>query len=383
MQRVQKAKQLYPFLVENLNLQPADLLLKYKSKLGADAHFAAVQLNGLKRAQKKIPTWFANNATLYPPNINLEQSSGELTALYKGQFFKSVKTSADLTGGFGVDSWAIAQQVERHNYIEPNAELLEIVKSNFTAFNIQNSNFNIQTAEEWLAQEQKVDAIYIDPSRRVEGQKKFKLSECTPDVVGLQNDILKLSNKVVLKLSPLADLSAIVNELSQVVEIHVVALKNEVKELLVLQQSGFNGLAKIIGVNILDYNNCARFEFKSIDEKKCKIAYCNVKKYVYEPNASILKAGAFNLVGNRFNLEKLHPNTHLYTSEHLIDNFMGRAFEVIDYKPQKVNIISRNHPLKPTQLAKKYKVKEGALDEYLLAFRDTEKPKVVFSKRLY
>jgi precorrin-6B methylase 2 len=380
--RVERAKALYPFLLENLHLSPAEFILKNKSKLGDDVQFAASQLNGLRRAKKKLPSWFKNDAILYPPNLNIEQSSSELTANYKKQFFKGAKTSVDLTGGFGVDSWAIAQETKEHIHSEPNAELSEIVKSNFSAFKIQNISFTISTAEDWLAKHEKVDAIYLDPSRRVEGQKKFKLEECVPDVVALQERMLTQAKKVIIKLSPLADLKAILSELKSVAEIHVVAVKNEMKEVLVLLERACESEAQIHCVNFTTDNNKQVFSFKITEESQAEAQLSAVKDFIYEPNASILKAGAFKLVAQKFGLQKIHTNTHLYTASHVIEDFPGKVFRLSDERPKKVNIISRNHPMKPMQLAKKYKVKEGALDDYLLAFRDIEKPKVVFAKLL-
>jgi 16S rRNA G966 N2-methylase RsmD len=380
--RVERAKALYLFLLENLHLSPAEFILKNKSKLADDVQFAASQLNGLRRAKKKLPSWFKNDAILYPPNLNIEQSSSELMASYKKQFFKGLKTSVDLTGGFGVDSWAIAQEADKHTYIEPNVELLEIVKSNFSALKIQNTEFKISTAEDWLEQNQEVDAIYLDPSRRVEGQKKFKLTECVPDVVALQERMLTQAKRVIIKLSPLADLKAILSELKGVAEIHVVAVKNEMKEVLVLLNRACDKEAQIHCVNFTTDNNKQEFSFKIAEESQAEAQLSAVKDFIYEPNASILKAGAFKLVAQKFGLQKLNANTHLYTASHVINNFPGKVFKISDDRPKKVNVISRNHPMKPTQLAKKYKVKEGALDNYLLAFKDIEKPKVVFAKLL-
>lgn len=381
MIKVERAKALYPFLLENLQLSPAEFILK-NNKLGDDVQFAASQLNGLRRAKKKLPSWFNNDAILYPPNLNIEQSSSELTANYKKQFFNGLKTSVDLTGGFGVDSWAIAQETENHIYIEPNDALLEIVKSNFSELKIQNSKFNNQKAEDWLIQNHVVNAIYLDPSRRVEGQKKFKLDECVPDVVALQEIMLKRANKIIIKLSPLADLKAILSELKGVAEIHVLAVKNEMKEVLVMQEKACDKETQIHCVNFTTDNDKQEYSFKISEESQAEVKLSMVKDFIYEPNASILKAGAFKLVGLKFGLQKLHANTHLYTATHLIKDFPGKVFKLSDERPKKVNVISRNHPMKPTQLAKKYKVKEGALDDYLLAFRDIEKPKVHFAKQI-
>ncbi|MFY0673641.1 MAG: hypothetical protein JXQ87_09555 [Bacteroidia bacterium] len=382
MNKVERAKALYPFLLENLHLSPAEFILKYKSKLGDEIQFGASQLNGMRKAKKKLPTWFENDAILYPPNLNLEQSSSELTSIYKRQFFKGLKSSVDLTGGFGVDSWAIAQEAKEHTYVEPNTELLEIVKSNTSAFKIQNLKFNNSIAEDWLDKDATVEAIYLDPSRRVEGQKKFILTECVPDVVTLQNVMLKNAQKVLIKLSPLADLKAIHTQLKNVSEIHVVAVKNEVKELLVLQcfTELDEPIIKTINYRSTEETDC--FSFLLSQEQSTQVGMSAVKTFIYEPNAAILKAGAFKLLASRMGLRKLHANTHLYTSDEQVKAFPGRVFKLNISQPKKVNIIARNHPLKPKEIAKKYKVKEGAKDDFLLAFRDIEKPKICYCKLL-
>lgn len=378
----EKAAEFHAFLLEHLSLNTADFIIQFQKRFGADIKFLAQQLNGMQRSQKKLPTWFSNPSVLYPPKLNLEQASSEITANYKANLFVDGQASIDLTGGFGIDSFYLAQKFSNHNYCEINEDLVGFVASNFKALGAANIDVFVGDGLGKLQTFEKVDLIYLDPSRRVEGQKKFLLSECVPNIIDLHNLLLSKADRVMVKLSPLADIKQIINSLPSVKKIHIISVKNECKEVVAILDNASNYDVEIIAINITKETETSSFSFYLEQEEKAQTTFSKVKKYVYEPNASILKSGAFKLVAERYKLDKLHPNTHLYASDDQLDSFPGRCFKVVEAPFSKANIISRNHPFTPNKLAKKYKIKVGAKNEFLLAFTDIEKPKVVFAEQI-
>jgi len=375
------AKKYYLTLKNHLSVKPSEFLLKHQKDFGELTKDLAVQLNGLQKAQKKLPTWFDNPSILYPPNLNLEQCSSQVTAQYKASLLKG-GLSADLTGGFGIDSYCLAQSFEEHHYVEKDSRLAAIASSNFEVLGATNVRIHQSDGIDWiLGSEGGFDLIYLDPSRRNEGGRKFLLEDCEPNILRHHKALLAKSRQVLYKLSPLIDISSVLNGLGQVKTLHVVAVKNECKEVLVLSEQGYSNSVDIVTVNFSDDQTQEVFHFSRSEEFAAKADYAGVDKYVYEPNAAILKSGAFNLLSQRFALSKLHTNTHLYTSSKYLAHWPGRIFELVDEHYTQANIISRNHPLKPAAIAKKLKLKEGG-EHYLLAFRDIEKPKMLFAKRL-
>lgn len=377
-----QAADYYQQLNELIALRPADFILQYRKEFGYLTKELAQQLNGLQKARKKLPTWFSNRAILYPPNLNLEQCSSELTAKYKASLC-SGKSSVDLTGGFGIDSYFLGQSFARHTYIEQNKELYDVVRQNFKSLGVETVSTHCGSGIEWIASTQELpDLVFIDPSRRVAGGKKFVLDQCEPNLVEVQDILLKKAKRVLYKLSPLLDISALFEQLKGVEAIHIVSVKNECKELLVLASEKNEADPRIHTINFLNDLEEERFEFSLQDIHAKTNRYSKALTYLYEPNASLLKSGAFDYMADAFKLHKLHSNTQLYTSHELLGNWPGRVFEILDITFQKVNVISRNHPMSPKQLVKKLKLKEGADSEFLLAFTDMEKPKTVFARKL-
>ena len=232
------------------------------------------------------------------------------------------------------------------------------------------------SAEEYLSkQEKKHDLIYLDPDRRKEDKRLFLIKDCSPDLSQIQESLLNSSKRVMVKYSPMLDITAALKELNKVEEVHVISVKNELKELLfVLDKEARNPIIKCVE---LQQNNLSSFEFRQEEEIHSEIEYGELRGYLYEPKAAILKAGAFKTVGARFNLIKLAKNTHLYTSEHPNPDFPGRILKVISVNknPSKdikmANIVSRNSGLSVDQIKKKYKIKEGG-NLFLYAFQDRE-----------
>lgn len=327
------------------------------------------QIEAKIKAKEKLPTWFSSKNIIYPSKIALEQTSSEKTALYKSNLIIGEKI-IDLTGGFGIDSYYFSKHFKQVIHCEHNSELSEMVKHNFSQLNAENIECISGESESVLETlNEQFDWIYIDPSRRNEAKGKvFMLRDCEPNVPDLLDFYFNYSSKILIKTAPLLDLTAGLKELKNVSVIHIVALENEVKEILWEIHQGFEGNPKIKSIN-LTKNNEENFEFK-LNETSIKINYGEPEKFLYEPNAAIMKSGGFDEVAFQFNLTKLHPHSHLYTSDEKID-FCGRVFEITTVFPyqkkemklhlenKKANITIRNFPETVEIIRKKWKIKEG------------------------
>ena len=328
------------------------------------------QIKGRKVAEKKFP--FLNQENIiFPPNLNLEQASSQDTADFKKQFFKG-KKFVDLTCGFGIDAYFLSQNFEEITLIEQNTELLDIVKHNWEVLG-RKANFINQKLEDFLKNNKEhFDLIYLDPARRDNHNRKvFLLEDLSPNIIEIQEQLSDISTEILIKLSPLIDIQHLVSSLQNIYKIWIIAVKNEVKEVLVYLKKTENQ-PEISCINL--QSSEPEFHFNLDDEKNCQSEFSIPKKYIYIPNNSVLKSGAFNLVSEKFGLKKLHQNTHIYTSEEKIEHFPGRIFETEEInskaikKGEQFNIITKNFPLKPEEIKKKYKIKDGG-NQYLIAVK--------------
>lgn len=328
------------------------------------------QIEGYRKSESKLPSWHSTPNTLFPPKLNIEQTSSEVAATYKADLISGA-SMADLTGGFGVDTYFFSKQFKEVLYVEQNTALYELAKHNFTMLGATHiSCIN----DDGLAQltQKKFDLIYLDPARRHESKGKvFFLKDCEPNVVESLDQLLQHTTTLLIKTSPMLDISIGLKELDHVQEVHVVAVQNEVKELLWLLSKDNQKPIQIITVNILQ-EATQYFEFNY--QESNHLEYCEPSSYLYEPNAAILKAGAFNDIAAAYPICKLAPHSHLYTSNELKE-FPGRRFkinQVIPYKKGsmktltklKANVTTRNFPETVAQLRKKWKIAEGG-DRYL------------------
>jgi len=368
------------FILEHIDDDIHQLALQSGKFPLIDISLAIRQINGKQKVKSKIPSFFRNEDILYPAQLSLEQSSSESTAKYKSTLCEG-KSLTDLTGGFGVDCYFLSQRFEQVSYVEQNTELCEIAGHNFKVLGCPNIEIHNTTSEKFLTEMLHSDWIYIDPARRSEsGKKTVLLSDCEPDVSALSKLLQQKASKVMIKLSPMLDITAALRELSDTSEIHVISVDNECKEILLILNSISNENPKIKTINISKNKTFQIFECNSEKESACKIEYSSsVEKYLYEPNSSVMKSGLFKSVGSSFSLSKLHVNTHLYTSlEHKTD-FPGRVFEVVKIwgntkqelkelvlKIPKANISVRNFPLTVEEIRKKIKIKDGG-EIYLFA----------------
>ncbi len=357
------------FIDANLKSDISSLILKGIPFNFVDAKDVIEQVEAKKRCEKKLPTWFRTRNIYYPNKLNIEQTSSEITAKYKAGLV-SGKSLIDLTGGFGVDAYFFSKQIENITHCEINVQLSEIVKHNYKALSITNITFISESGIDVLKKlDQPFDWVYIDPSRRdTSKQKVFLLSDCTPNIKTFQELFLKYAQHVMIKTSPLLDLFATLSDLNNVKVVYVIAVNNEVKELLWILERNYDGKVTVKAVN-LQKENIQNFKFNFKDEPKAEVEYSKPLAYLYEPNSAILKAGAFNSVSHQLKIKKIHKHSHIYTSEKLID-FPGRRFKIekqlafnkklfTKENIEKANITTRNFPLSVSDIRKKLKIKDG------------------------
>jgi hypothetical protein len=400
--------QVQKFIFEHEAEDEIDLLLKHTTIQGIPTTLVADQISGRRKAKLKLPTWYATKNIIYPPSANVEQCSSEETATFKVELLKqNIKSDfdkvVDLTGGFGVDSFFLSSLFREVDYIEPDENLVQITKHNVTI--LQEARGKKQearihhhhtTAEKFLeAANGTFSLVYIDPSRRTKGnQKIFRFGDCMPNITQLQDIVFQKADRLLVKASPMLDLLQGVKELKHVEKVFIVAVENECKEVLFLCRKGFEDEPAIEAVDLSDTANqdFISFDFLFSEEKNSTAEFSNPLRYLYEPNAAILKAGAFKLIANRFSLKKIQQHTHLYTSENLITDFPGRIFEIEalikpdakivrqQFPEGKANVVTRNYPLSPDELKKKTGLKDGG-EKFLIGFSGVhEKFVVVCSK---
>jgi len=377
------------FIFEHEKDDEDKLVLKNKEILGVPSSWIATQIKARKKSAYKIPLYYKTKGVIYPPSLNLEQSSSESTAKFKAMiasgWITSHKAFCDLTGGFGVDSFFFSQQFSNCDYSEPQKDLMEIAQHNHDVLGAKNIHHHNKDAIDFLLDvEKRYDLIYIDPSRRSSTQKRVHgFADCVPDVIDLGEDLYQHSDRLMIKASPLLDIQQGIKDLSFVSRVLVVSVDNECKELLFLCEKDFAGEAIIECYN-LDKNQ-SEFKFRFSDERAAVIPFSDPLQYIYEPNASVLKGGAFKSIALAFDLQKIQVNTHLYTSDRLIENFPGRVFRVKenanDSKPAKANIIVRNYPMPVDEIKKKTGIKDGG-DLYVLFFSGVKKKFAVSADRL-
>lgn len=365
--------------IEELALQRS----KYKHLSDDEWRWLLQQTEGRERTADKLPLFASMEDWWYPVRVSCEQCSSEQTAQYKASLVSGEKM-ADLTAGYGVDTFFMSERFKQACYVEQNAELCRIAAHNFALTDHQQSIIiHNMTAEDFLKTAGQYDLIFADPARRDNyGGKVFKLDDCTPNIVELLpalREHLTPKGRVMLKLSPMLDISQAVNALAAVQwDVHVVAVKNEVKEVLLV--SGGTGLVTAIDLAKKDQV----FTFTKEDERACGFRQETGNwKYLYEPNAAILKAGAYKLVAARYGLQKMDVNTHLYASDKLVEDFPGRVWQIATAPTPitSANVICRNYPLTPEQLKKKMRIKDGG-DIYVIGCRMNGKPAVFTAERI-
>jgi hypothetical protein len=374
------------FIDKNINSDIKKMALQKNPFPNTDWRLILSQIESKSKSKKKLPTWFSTKNIIYPAKISIEQTSSEATALYKSSLV-SGKKLIDLTGGFGVDANYFSKNIDQVFHCEINAELSSIVKDNFDKLSTDNvtciSGDSLSILKEL---HQTFDWIYIDPSRRSDAKGKvFLLKDCLPNVSNNLDFFLKYASNILIKTAPILDISAGLLELKFVKKIHVVALEHEVKELLWEIEKDFSGQIEIKTIDILKEKN-QEFSF-ILNSHLDHVTFSKAEKYLYEPNAAIMKSGGFDKVAVYFKLSKLHQHSHLYTSNELIE-FPGRRFEVKqsflynkaemtkNLKNSKINITTRNFPISVVEIRKKWNIEDGGYD-YCFFTTDANNNKIV------
>jgi hypothetical protein len=378
------------FITDHLKSNITKMILTGSPFIDVSVQELAEQIISKLKSEHKIPSWFSNKNIYYPPKVSIEQSSSEITANYKSKLIKG-DTIIDITGGFGVDCFYFSKRFKKVIHCEINTHLSTIVKHNYKQLNIRNIVIFSGNGIEYLKNyKETYSCIYLDPSRRDERKGKvFLLKDCIPNVPEHIDFLFSKTNQILIKNSPILDLTSAINELKFVKEIHIVAIQNEVKELLFLLEKGYDKSIRIETVNnspkkIQSFNFNYKEEATSI--------YSKPLTYLYEPNSAILKSGGFHQICNQLEVFKIHEHSHIFTSKKIID-FPGRIFKIeliLPYQKKKIknllknnkaNITTRNFPKTVDQIRKETKIKEGG-DSYLFFTKiNTDQLAVLFCKK--
>ena len=381
------SEQVQAFIVEHEADDIHKLALSLKPIDDVSVTELLAQINGRKKAKEKLPEWYSCSGIYWPAPLSIEQCSSETAAKYKASLL-SAHTMADLTGGAGVDTYYLSKSFKRADYIERDARLCEVAQHNHKVLGANNIHHHQTEATAYLQQMAPVDMIYLDPARRDENKHRvFLLENCEPNVVSLLPLLLEKADQVIIKTSPILDIRTTLDRLKNVLAVHIVGVNNDCKEVLYILGKRPMTSPDFYTVNFTR-NSSQRFHFNLHTEGMAATTYSEVLQYLYEPNAAIMKAGAFRSIGAAFGLNKLHANTHLYTSDELQEDFPGRTFRVkhvlrVDKKSllallpeKKANVSTRNFPMKPESLKKKFGLLDGG-DIYLFGFTDYQEAKKI------
>jgi hypothetical protein len=399
------------FIREHADDDVLKLMLKASQYKDIDLRFAAGQIMARRQVKDKLPSWYANDRLIFPPAPAAEQCSSELTAIYKQRLVDSNDVVFDLTGGLGADAYFLSRKVRKVTYVERNAAYCETAAYNMKRLEAHNvcilngdaADLITGNTDQTVAGAESLSAanvFYLDPARRGAGNRRmFAMEDCEPDLTKIWPLLCEKHVKIIVKLSPMLDISRVLSQLPEVTEVHVVSVKNDCKELLVVnpsRQSGDDGRedVKICCVNFTSSGEEQSFCFSLDEEKAAVVSYAKaIDRYLYEPNASILKAGAYKAVSSRYGLKKLHVNSHLYTSETCMPSFAGRIFEVknvykfdnrlcreLPAQVPKANLSVRNFPLSVDELRKRTRIADGG-DVYLFATTLSGSKKVLIDCR--
>ena len=377
------------FIEENSRADVRSLALQAKKYPQVDMAMAVVQIAGRQIAEVKVPSWCQVEGLLYPKHLSMEQCSSEATAIYKAGLVEG-DAFADLTGGFGIDCSFLSRKFKQADYVERQAELCELARHNFPLLGL-NIGVHNEDGVEYLKRMQPVDCLFLDPARRDgHGGKTVAISDCEPDVSALEDLLVEKAQTVMIKLSPMLDLSLALKALRYVKEVHIVSVNNECKELLLILQK--TSVSSEVAIHCEHIVNAQHLHYTFTQEQEhtsdCPLT-TEVDAYLYEPNASILKAGAYRSLTQTYGVKKLHTSSHLYTSSHFIEDFPGRRFqieavsgfgkkELKDFLQglDKANLTIRNFPSSVAELRKRLKLKEGG-EDYLFATTLADESKVL------
>ena len=372
--------ELRDFIHEHINDDTAELLLAARKYPDIDVPFVVEQIEARRRLKGKLPEWYENKDIIMGGRVPAEQCSSELTARYKQSIVKG-ESLCDMTGGMGVDFWYMSEGMERAIYTERNEELCSIAKHNFQVLQPLGVEYVIRCGDGRELPIPSVDIIYLDPARRAgDGSRVYAMEDCEPNIVEWQDELLKHAKMVLVKLSPMVDLTDVLRKLKGVKELHIVGVKNECKEVLVKAHAlDDSACAGCVEVHCVDFLTSGKIEyvFSVLGGMEISLIDGEVKRYLYEPDVTLMKAGAFGSLCARYPVWQLDVDTHLMTSDEWIPEFPGRVFEVEEMIPfsskvlkrlkkeiPQANIAVRNFVMTADELRKKTGIKDGG-DVYL------------------
>ena len=363
------------FIREHADDDVRQLALRGTNQSEVDLSYALEQIAGRQKARLKLPSWANIDGIVYPPHLSMEQCSSEATARYKASIAGKGALIVDLTAGFGVDMAFIAQGFQRAVHVERQPQLCAISSENYRLLGLNHVEVVCGDGVEYLHQMSHADLLFIDPARRDEhGGRTYGIADCTPNVLEMLDEMLKKADRVMIKLSPMLDWRKAVADLRKVSEVHIISVDNECKELLLEVKSDSPSL-RVVCVNLLSDGKQECFEFDALHPSPSSSTYhfsLLPSHFLYEPNASIMKAGCFALLEQHFGAVPLDKNSHLFVSDQEMAGFPGRAF-VIEKRTSmnkrelkaaladidKANITVRNFPMSVAELRKRLKLKEG------------------------
>jgi hypothetical protein len=368
------------FIRSHANDDVRQLALQGKKNPEVDMTYALDQIAGRQKARVKIPSWAANDGIVYPPHLSMEQCSSEATARYKAQIAGKGERIVDLTAGFGVDMAFMSVNFAEAEHVEQQVALCAISSANYACLGLQHINVVCNDGVAYLHKMEHADLIFIDPARRNEhGGRTYGIADCTPNVLELIDEMLEKADRVMIKLSPMLDWQKAVSDIGSVSEVHIVSVANECKELLLVVDR------KAKPLKVFCVNDGQIFSYSSNDEIRNFNQQPSDPQYLYEPNASVMKAGCFQLIAQRFAISQPDKNSHLFLSEQIIPDFPGRGFAIervctMNKRELKTglagitqaNIAVRNFPLSVADLRKRLKLKDGG-EVYIFATTSAEK----------
>ena len=362
------------FIKEHINDDVSQLALRGSKEPEVDMGYALHQIAGHQKAKTKIPSWSATDGMVYPPHLAMEQCSSEATARYKARIAGQGQLFVDLTAGFGVDMAFISQGFKQAVHVERQEQLCAISSHNFTLLGLNHIEVVCGDGVAYLHTMPHADLIYIDPARRDEhGARTYGIADCTPNVLELLDEMLEKANRLMIKLSPMLDWQKAVADVGPVREVHIVSVDNECKELLLIVSK------KESPLRVFCVNNDDIFEYDPQEKAPYTTIIPEIPHFLYEPNASVMKAGCFDWVAQQYGVSQLDKNSHLFVSDTEADSFPGRQFmieKIVSMNKRELkdalegidraNITVRNFPMSVAELRKRLKLKDGG-DLYIFA----------------
>lgn len=391
------------FIREHLSADVRTLALSSHPD-GVDMQYALTQISGWQAARVKVPMWAETDGIVYPKHLSLEQCTSQYIAQYKASFIEGFLGSgfkmADITGGFGVDCFFISRSATQVYYNEMSAELCDCAKANFKALERPEVEINCGTAEDFIKslQPDSLDLIYLDPARRGDsGRKLVSISDCQPDTVALQDDLLRIAPNVMVKLSPMLDISRALTELKHVSNVFIIGLEGECKEITLLMKRGFEAEPTITAVDIKQDGTpeSAVSSAKSVDaalpQPIADASNLQPGTYISEPSAPYMKSALFRTIAAQTGTALLHPDTHLFWSKEKPENFPGRTFQIQGIIPfdkrslsaltkTQANLSVRNFPESAPKLQQRLKLRDGG-PRYLIATTLSDNKKIILDLR--